>query len=100
MEGLAEVSSTVVDGLEALRSSVEMLMDNVRGRERFEGEVLATMNTLSEGMQSMAQQRSDFETHVVRSLDRVLQELETLRASRLQATVVLTEVGREQDQSG
>ena len=100
MKELAEVSSTVVDGLGALRSSVEMLMGNVRGRERFEREMLVTLNTLSEGMQSMAQQRSDFETNVVRSLDRVFQELEALRASRLQATVVLTEVGREQDQSG
>ena len=100
MKELAEVSSTVVEGLGALRSSVEMLMGNVRGRERFEREMLVTLNTLSEGMQSMAQQRSDFETHVVRSLDRVFQELEALRASRLQATVVLTEVGREQDQSG
>ena len=100
MKELAEVSSTVVDGLGALRSSVEMLMGNVRGRERFEREMLVTLNTLSEGMQSMAQQRSDFETHVVGSLGRVFQELEALRASRLQATVVLTEVGREQDQSG
>ena len=100
MKELAEVSSTVVDGLGALRSSVEMLMGNVRGRERFEREMLVTLNTLSEGMQSMAQQRSDFETNVVRSLDRVFQELEALRASRLQATVVLTEVGRKQDQSG
>ena len=100
MKELAEVSSTVVDGLGSLRSSVEMLMGNVRGRERFEREMLVTLNTLSEGMQSMAQQRSDFETHVVGSLSRVFQELEALRASRLQATVVLTEVSREQDQSG
>ena len=100
MKELAEVSSTVVGGLGALRSSVEMLMGNVRGRERFEREMLVTLNTLSEGMQSMAQQRSDSEANVVRSLDRVFQELEALRASRLQATVVLTEVGREQDQSG
>ena len=100
MKELAEVSSTVVGGLGALRSSVEMLMGNVRGRERFEREMLVTLNTLSEGMQSMAQQRSDSEANVVRSLDRVFQELEALRASRLQATVVLTEVGREQNQSG
>ena len=100
MKELAEVSSTVVDGLGALRSSVEMLMGNVRGRERFEREMLVTLSTLSEGMQSMAQQRRDFET-------RMFRELEVLRASlarrdglRLQATVVLAEVDREQDQSG
>ena len=107
MKELAEVSSTVVDGLGALRSSVEMMMGNVRGRERFEGEMLMTLNTLSEGMQSMARQRSDFETHVVGSLDTLSQELEALRAIlarrdglRLQATVVLAEVDREQNQSG
>ena len=107
MKELAEVSSTVVDGLGALRSSVEMLMGNIRERERFEREMLVTLSTLSEGMQSMAQQRSDFETHVVRSLDTVFQELEAMRAIlarrdglRLQATVVLAEVDREQDQSG
>ena len=95
------------DGLGALRSSVEMMMGNVRGRERFEGEMLMTLNTLSEGMQSMARQRSDFETHVVGSLDTLSQELEALRAIlarrdglRLQATVVLAEVDREQNQSG
>ena len=100
MKELAEVCSTVVDGLGALRSSVEMLMGNVRGRERFEREMLVTLSTLSEGMQSMAQQRRDFET-------RMFRELEVLRASlarrdglRLQATVVLAEVGGEQDQSG
>ena len=100
MKELAEVSSTVVDGLGALRSSVEMLMGNVRGRERFEREMLVTLSTLSEGMQSMAQQRRDFETRVFRELEALRASLARRDGLRLQATVVLAEVGGEQDQSG
>ena len=100
MKELAEVSSTVVDGLGALRSSVEMLMGNVRGRERFEREMLVTLSTLSEGMQSMAQQRRDFETRMFRELEALRASLARRDGLRLQATVVLAEVGGEQDQSG
>ena len=100
MKELAEVSSTVVDGLGALRSSVEMLMGNVRGRERFEREMLVTLSTLSEGMQSMAQQRRDFETRVFRELEALRASLARRDGLRLQATVVLAEVSGEQDQSG
>ena len=100
MKELAEVSSTVVDGLRALRSSVEMLMGNVREHERFEREMLMTLSTLSEGMQSMAQQRRDFETRVFRELEALRASLARRDGLRLQATVVLAEVGGEQDQSG
>ena len=100
MKELAEVFSTVVEGLGALRSSVEMLMGNVRERERFEREMLVTLSTLSEGMQLMAQQRRDFETRVFRELEALRASLARRDGLRLQATVVLAEVGGEQDKSG
>ena len=107
MRQLAEVSSTIVDGLGALRDEVKMLMANVRERENFEREMFVTSNTLCEGMQTIAAQRSVFEAHVLGSLKTVSQELEALRASQagrgslptLKATVILAEVDKEQDKS-
>ena len=107
MRQLAEVSSTIVDGLGALRDEVKMLMANVREREKFEREMFVTSNTLCEGMQTIAAQRSVFEAHVLGSLKTVSQELEALRASQagrgslstLQATVILAKVDKEQDKS-
>ena len=108
MKRLAEVSSSTIDGLGALRNGVEMMMSSVREREKFEGEVLATMNVLSEGMQSIAAQRSVFEAHVLGSLETLSQKLEALGASQarggrqfpLVATVRVTcEADEEQDRS-
>ena len=74
MKELARVSSSAVEGLDVLGNKVDLLMIRVLERTKFEGEVLSTMNTMNEKVQSMFERFGTWGTR------------------RVQATVTLSDV--------
>ena len=62
--------------------TLAVLMANARGRERFEGEMLAALKFLNNGMRSISEQRSAFEAHVLDSVRVLSREVETLVANQ------------------
>ena len=97
MKKLAEVVSSAVEGLEVVRSEVEVLSSRVLERVKFEDGAHSTIAVLCEGMQSIATRRNAFEAQVLESLNALSERLDAWEARQersamrlpLQATVVL-----------
>ena len=100
MKELAGVVSSAVEGLEVVRSEVEVLSSRVLERVKFEDGALSTIAVLCEGMQSIATRRNAFEAQVLESLNALSERFDAWDARQarsamrlpLQATVVLSPV--------
>ena len=99
VQGLAAISSGIADDLGVVRNKVDEMEVVLRSRSARDKEVFATIDTLSAGMQSMAEQSKTLEANVLGAVKELYNKLEELvgRPSTgvlglpLTATVVLSE---------